>query len=284
MARLRKWWDTPADRLTILIAAVVLLFGSAVLVALIRFEDSGSADREALDESQAQFFAQQVRTDIADEGGIADAYAGDGNPADLADLSRVRTRSPQAVGSLKKSPGLESSEAGIIAAIGAEQRQLESIFREQLNPVAGTAEFDEGVHPYQAQVEKMESRIDAFNRSSAVQVAAATARADSTASSARTVAILAALIAAMVAIAVCVYARGVLARLFRMIDEKIAHIDEQRRQLEGIRTTAGTLTQSANEMLAAMSETATATSEQSSAVAEAATTPQEPTPTATPVP
>ena len=106
MARLRKWWDTPADRLTILIAVVVLLFAAAILVALVRYEDSRNADRQALNESQTQFFAQQVRTDITDEGGIADAYAGDGNPADLVDLARVKKSLFQALNSLKKSPGL----------------------------------------------------------------------------------------------------------------------------------------------------------------------------------
>jgi methyl-accepting chemotaxis protein len=281
MARLRKRWDTPADRLTILIAVVVALFVAAVVVALVRYEDSRSADRTALDESQTQFFAQQVRTDVTDEGGIGDAYASDGDPADLVDLARVKKSFHQALDSLRQSPGLSDEESGIVTAISAEQRRLEAIFRNQLVPVAGTPEFDEGVRPYQAQVEKLESRIDAFNRSSARQVEAASARADSTASSARTVAIVAALIAAIAAIFVCIYARGVLARLFRLIDEKIAHLGEQRRKLDGIRATAGTLTQSANEMLAAMTETATATSEQSSAVAEAAATAEELTATAT---
>src|ERR1700704_461855 len=233
MARLRKRWDTPADRLTILIAVVVLLFVSAVVVSLVRYEDSRSADRKALDESQTQFFAQQVRTDVTDEGGIADAYASDADPADLVDLAGVKKSLFRTLNSLKESPGLSEDEAGIVAKIAAEQRQLESIFRNQLVPVAGTAEFDEGVHPYQAQVKRMESRIDVFNRSSALQVAEATAHADSTASSARTVALIAALIATIVAFFVCVYARGVLARLFRLIDDKIAHIDEQRRHLDG---------------------------------------------------
>jgi methyl-accepting chemotaxis protein len=267
--------------LTILIAVVVLIFASAVALALVRYEDSRNADSKALDESQTQFLAQQVRTDVTDEGGIADAYGGDANPADLADLARVKKSLSQTLSSLKRSPGLGADEAGIVAKIAAEQRRLESIFRNQLVPVAGTANFDEGVLPYETQVQKMESRIDAFNRSSARQVAEATHHADSTASSARTVALIAALIATIVAIFVCIYARGVLARLFRLIDQKIAHIDEQRRHLDGIRSTAGTLTQSANEMLAAMTETATATSEQSSAVAEAAATAEELTATAT---
>jgi hypothetical protein len=281
MARLRKLWETPADRLTILIGVVVLLFLAAVGVALVRSEDSRSADREALAESQTQFYAQEVRTDITDEGGIADAYGGDADPADLADLAAVKKSLREALRSLAASSGLGAGEAGIVDRVAADQRRLESIFHDQLKPVAGTPDFDQGVLPYQAQVERMEARIDAFNRSSSQQAAAATARADSTASSARTVAIIAALLATVFAIAVCVYARRVLARLFGLIEEKIAHLGKQRRQLEEIVGTAGTLNQSANEMLAAMTETATATGEQSSAVAEAAATAEELTATAT---
>jgi chromosome segregation ATPase len=281
MTRLRKRWETPADRLTILIGVVVVLFLAAVVVALVRYEDSRGADRDALDESQTQFYAQQVRTDVTDEGGIADAYGGDGDPADLADLARVKKSLREALHSLEGSAGLGADEAGIVGQIAGDQRRLESIFHDQLKPVAGTPDFDEGVLPYKAQVEKMESQIDSFNRSSAQQVAVAASRADSTSSSARTIAIIAALLATVFAIGVCLYARRVLAGLFRLIDEKIAHLGEQRRHLDGIVETAGTLNQSANEMLAAMSETASATNEQSSAVAEAAATAEELTATAT---
>src|ERR1700760_1357292 len=97
MTRLRKWWETPADRLTILIAVVVILFMAAVAIALVRYEDSRNADSQALDESQTQFYAQQVRTDVTDEGGIADAYGGDADPADLADLARVKKSLAQAL-------------------------------------------------------------------------------------------------------------------------------------------------------------------------------------------
>src|SRR5882757_749727 len=141
MTRLRKWWETPADRLTILIAVVVLLFAAAVVIALVRYEDSRSADRQALDEAQTQFYAQQIRTDVTDEGGIADAYASDGDSADLADLAKVKKSLAEALESLKSSPGLGTEEAGFVGAIAAEQRQLESIFHDQLKPVAGSANF-----------------------------------------------------------------------------------------------------------------------------------------------
>src|SRR3977135_2608382 len=126
MAQLRKWWENPAHRLAILIAVVVLLFAAAVVIALVRYEDSRSADRTALDESQTQFFAQQVRTDVTDEGGIADAYASDGNTADLADLALVKKSLFQALSSLKKSSGLSVGEAGIVAKVAAEQPRPEN--------------------------------------------------------------------------------------------------------------------------------------------------------------
>src|SRR5882757_2584813 len=161
MTRLRKWWETPADRLTILIGVVVLLFLAAVVIALVRYEDSRSADRDALSESQTQFYAQQVRTDITDEGGIADAYAGDGDPADLADLAAVKKSLRESLHSLEDSSGLGAGEAGIAGQIAAEQRRLERTFHDKVKPVAGTPTFDEGVLPYRAQVGMMESRIDA---------------------------------------------------------------------------------------------------------------------------
>src|SRR4051794_24528154 len=121
MGWLKDKWETPADRLTILIGIVVVLFVGAVTLALVRYEDSRDADRKALDESQTQFYAQQVRTDITDEGGIADAYGGDADPADLADLAQVKRSLVQALRSLKESAGLESDETGVVGSIAAGQ-------------------------------------------------------------------------------------------------------------------------------------------------------------------
>jgi len=254
----------PAKRIAIAVAALVVLVALAVGIAVWRYGASNDADKEALGLAQTQFLAQQVRTDVTDEGGIADAYASDADPADLVDLARVKKSLSQTLHALKESPGLGADEAGTVAKIAAEQRQLESIFREQLVPVAGTAEFDEGVHPFQAQVEKMESRIDAFNRRLAAQAADASAHADSTASSAGTATIIAALLAIALAIAIGVY-------VVRLVN----------RLLNRISAAAAVLAPMAREMEAAIAETATATSEQSSAVAEAATTAEELTATAT---
>jgi methyl-accepting chemotaxis protein len=236
----------------------------AVGIAIVRYGDSRSADNKALAESQTQFLAQQVRTDVTDEGGIADAYGGDGDPADLTDLENVKRHLTQALHDLKESPGLGADERGSVLAMAAGQRRLESIFENQLAPVAGTPNFDEGVAPYDEQVTRLEQRIDAFNRGSAKQADEAASSATSTASSARTEAILAAILAAAFAIAIGFYVVRLVSRL-----------------LDRISATAASLGPMAREMEAAIGETATATSEQSSAVAEAAATAEELTATAT---
>src|SRR3977135_394381 len=125
----------PAKRIAIAVAALVTLVALAVGIAVWRYGAANDAEKEALGLAQTQFFAQQVRTDVTDEGGIADAYASDGNTADLADLARVKKSLFQALNSLKKSPGLSVGESGIVAKVAAEQRRLESIFRNQLVPV-----------------------------------------------------------------------------------------------------------------------------------------------------
>src|SRR3954454_7948411 len=129
----------PAKRIAIAAAAVVVLVALAVGIAVWRYGASNDADKEALGLAQTQFLAQQVRTDVTDEGGVADAYGGDADPADLADLAQVKKSLSQTLHALRGSPGLDAGEAGTVTKIGAEQRQLESIFRNQLVPVAGTA-------------------------------------------------------------------------------------------------------------------------------------------------
>jgi methyl-accepting chemotaxis protein len=254
----------PARRIAIAVGILVVLVVVAVGFAIVRYSESRDADRKALDEAQTQFFAQQVRTDVTDEGGIADAYGSDGEPSDLADLSRAKRSLGEALRSLKESPGLQDTEAGIVQTIAVGQRRLESIFRNQLAPVAGTPEFDEGVRPFKDQVERMERQVDAFNRSSAQQVLEAASNSNSSASSARTGAIVAALLAAAFAIAIGFYVVRLVSRLINRISGA-----------------AAVLAPMAREMEAAIAETATATSEQSSAVAEAAATAEELTATAT---
>jgi methyl-accepting chemotaxis protein len=246
------------------VIALVILVGLAVGIAIWRYSAANDANKEALQLSQAQFYGQQVRTNVTDEGGIADAYGGDGDPADLTAMAQAKKQLAEALESLRNSPVLSAADKATIDEIAAEQRQLESIFHDKLKPVAGTPSFDQGVEPYEAQVQKMEQRIDAFNRDLARRAANASAHADSTASGAGTAAIVAALLAALLAIAIGVY-------VVRLVNRLLNHIS----------AAAALLAPMAREMEAAIAETATATSEQSSAVAEAAATAEELTATAT---
>src|SRR5438128_11412675 len=106
----------PAKRIAIAVTALVILVAVAVGIAVWRYGASNDADREALNLAQTQFLAQQVRTDVTDEGGIADAYGGDADPADLADLAQVKKSLAQTLAALRKSPGL-GDEVGTVAAI-----------------------------------------------------------------------------------------------------------------------------------------------------------------------
>src|ERR1700704_886875 len=101
----------PAKRIAIAVAALVVLVAVAVGIAVWRYGASNDADKEALGLAQTQFFAQQVRTDVTDEGGIADAYASDADPADLVDLAGVKKSLFRTLNSLKESPGLSEDEA-----------------------------------------------------------------------------------------------------------------------------------------------------------------------------
>ena len=254
----------PARRIAIAIGVLVLLVVTASIFTIARYNDSRQADSKALDESQTQFLAQQIRTEVTAEGGLADAYGGDADPADLVELGQAKRDLAQALHALKESPGLDPDEVPTVDAIAAGQRRLESIFDNQLAPVAGTSDFDEGVFPYDEQVERMEKQIDAFDRATGQEAVDAASSSDSTASSARTAAVIAALLAAVLAIAIGVYVVRLVSRL-----------------LNRISGTAAILAPMAREMEAAIGETATATSEQSSAVAEAAATAEELTATAT---
>src|SRR5258707_624783 len=121
MKRLKAAWETPGNRLVILIGAVVALFVAAVILTVVRYDESRSADRNAINVRQTQFFAQQVRTNVTDEGGVADAYAGDRNAADLSDLDQIRRSLAQSLEALKNSTALVSAEAGIVPFVSATQ-------------------------------------------------------------------------------------------------------------------------------------------------------------------
>ena len=202
----------PAKRIAVAIAALVILVALAVGIAIWRYSVA-NAPTTKRSVAQAQFYGQQVRTDVTDEGGIADAYGGDGDPADLSALARVKEEFGQALDSLRHSAGLDAGDAATVEQIEAGQQQLEKTFHDKVKPVAGTPNFDEGVLPYEAQVETLEQQIDAFNRGLAARAADASSNADSTASGARTVAIIAAILAILLAIALGVYVVRLVNRL-----------------------------------------------------------------------
>jgi methyl-accepting chemotaxis protein len=254
----------PARRIAIAISALVILVALAVGLAIWRYEAANDAHKEALAVAQAQFFGQQVRTNVTDEGGSADAYGGDADPADLVDLAGIKKQLRQALASLRHSSATTSGDLSTVNQFEALQRQLESTFHDRVKPVAGTPNFDEGVLPYEAQIGTLENQIDAFNRRLQARADDAASHADSTASAARTAAIVAALLAIGLAIAIGVY-------VVRLVDRLVNRIG----------AAASALAPMAREMEAAIAETATATSEQSSAVAEAAATAEELTATAT---
>jgi methyl-accepting chemotaxis protein len=254
----------PARRIAVAITALVVLVALAAGIAVWRYGAAIDSETEARGLAEAQFYSQQVRTEITDEGGVADAYGGDADPADLADLAAIKKSLAEALAALQRSSVLGPEEAAFVPEIEAGQRHLESIFHDQVKPVAGTPRFDEGVLVYEAAVNQLEDKIDAFDRGLAARSAAAARAADSTSSTAATAAIIAAVLAILVAIAIGVYVVRLVNRLLRRIG-----------------AAAAVLAPMAREMEAAIAEAASATSEQSSAVAEAAATAEELTATAT---
>jgi len=248
----------PATRVAALIGLVVLLFVIAVALTIGRYGASRDSDSAALRASQIQTLAQQARTAITDEGGIADAYAADKNPVDLTDLATVKDALHRALGELRRSSSLSNARAVEVDAIAQGQRELDQIFTAQLVPVAGTRRFDTGVRPFTAKVQKIEGQIDGFIKRTGADATAAKASATNDAHTAKVDAIVAGLIAILIAIAVGVY-------VIRLVSTLI----------DRIRETALGLAEATTEMRAASAEASTATSEQSAAVAEVAATAEE---------
>ena len=168
-----------------------------------------------------------------------------------------------------------------VRAIQADTSHLDVIFNEHVVPLAGTPAFDRGLKPYTTAIEEIDAEIDKLISEAAVRTEAGIANANSDAKRARLLALLASLAALLAAITVAIYARRLIRVLFTRLDEQFESVGQQHGQLEQVQTTAGSLNEAANEMLAAMTETASATSEQSAAVAEAAATAEELNATAT---
>src|SRR5690242_18574729 len=97
--------EGPARRIAIAIAVLILVMAAAIIITIVKYGDSRSADNTAIAEGQTALYAQQLRTAITDEGGIVDGYAGDGNPADLKDLAGRHRDFRTALRLLRTSPG-----------------------------------------------------------------------------------------------------------------------------------------------------------------------------------
>jgi methyl-accepting chemotaxis protein len=273
----------PAARLVGLIALVVILFIVAMVVAIGRFDVSRDSDRTALQESQGQLQAQELSTALVREVGLVDAYGGDKDPADLEDLEAVHRDLDRAAQKIRKHLQREGEpeELKQLSAIVDGHKQLDRFFEEQVVPLAGKPNFDQGVKPFAVRAAKLERQIDALLGAAKDDVAEATAKADDDADSARLAAILAGLLATLVAIGAAFYAARLVGRLFGQIEGQFRQIRRQLKLLKSIRETADSLTEAANQMLAATAEVSTATNEQSAAVAEVAATTEELQATAT---
>ena len=267
----------PAARLVGLIGLVVLLFIAALVLTISRFGVSRDSDRTALEESKGQILAEQLRTAVIREVGLVDAYGSDADPADRRQLKVTRHELAQVARALKDHLLREGQEdeIGHLDAVVAGNEGLDEIFREKVVPVAGTSEFDSGVKLYAAAAAKVEGRIDTIVAAAEGDARAAEENANDDAASAKLIAILAAVLAVLVAIATAFYAARLIGRLFGRIEGQFTLIDRQLDHLKAIRATADSLTEAANQMLAATAEVSTATNEQSAAVTEVAATTEE---------
>ncbi len=275
MSSLKSRLERPAARVVALIALVVLLFSTALGLAIWRYGVSVDSDRAALAKSQTQLLAQRARTAITDEGGLVDAYASDKDPADLRELESVKRNFGQAVATLGRSRGLDTAERDAVSALAQARSKLDASFRRDIVPVAGTPRFDTGVKRFGVEINNVERQADTFISAAGKQAHAASSAADGDANGARLIALAAGLLALIAAIITALYASRLIGRLFKRIDSQFELVDRQFTQLEQVRKVADSLTEAAQEMLAGASEASTATNEQSAAVAEVAATTEE---------
>jgi methyl-accepting chemotaxis protein len=267
----------PATRLVGLIALVVILFSIALGISIWRYGVSRDSDLSALEEAKGANLAERLKTEVAEEIGLVDAYGGDRDPADLRSLRAANREFKDLITAFRAHLVLEAQpdELEELGEISTEHQRLDRIFAQQVVPVAGTAQFDTGVKPFTAAAEELEKRIGRLAADSEREVREATATANDHADSAKLVAILAGILAILAGVAAAVYAARLIGRLFGRIDDQFSQIDRQRNHLETIRGTANSLTEVANQMLAATAEVSSATNEQSAAVAEVAATTEE---------
>jgi hypothetical protein len=274
VASLRQFFDDPVRRIVAMIGALSLLLVVAIGVTVWRYGAAIDSDHLALKESQVQVGVQEARTELAAKGGLVDAYGGDKDPEDLRGIERANTEFHRAMEAARAGLADLDEQRQVDDLIAAE-RALDSLFTREVEPVAGTPRFDEGVKPYAAALEKVSGQLDRFATAEQREASEGAAAARSKGAQARAIALICGALALFLAIMVAVYCRRLVRRLFRRIDGQLEQIDQQMMRIEEIRSTAGELAEAAADMRAAAGETASAASEQSAAIAEAASTIEE---------
>src|SRR5215213_5504156 len=253
MTSLRQRWHDPAQRLVALIATIVFLFALALGVTLWRFGAAVDADHLALRESQVQATAEQRRTGMAQRGGLVDAYGFDKDPADLRDIGQTDQTFERTLSELRRDGADDAGERAAIHAIREGDSRLDALFENQVVPVAGTPDFDDGVKPYAEKAAKVSGLLAAYAREEQEEAAAGAASARAKARDARIVALVAGALATLVSLFTALYCRRL----------------------------AGELAHAAGEMRTTATDSASATIEQSAAIAQAASTIEELNATAT---
>jgi methyl-accepting chemotaxis protein len=268
MKSLKARLGRPEGRLLGLMTLVVVLFATALGVAIWRYEAAEKLNRVALHEAESSKFAVEAQTAILAQGGLVDAYGGDKDPEDLREASTRQRELDTALANLRR----ESDEPAVIASIAADERKLKRIFQTQVVPAAGTPNFDKGVKPYHVVVIRAEGKLDRFARAEDRQATEAKAAANSSAGTARVVAIVAGLLAVLAVIITSGYSTRLIRRLLARVDSQFGQIDRQFSELDEVRVPAEALAEAAQEMLAASTQVSSATSEQSVAIAQVAAT------------
>src|SRR4051812_4227079 len=213
MASLRKRLDDPVNRLVGLIVLIVVLFTFALGITLWRYGAAVDADHVALQQSQLELTGEQMRTALAQRGGLVDAYAVDKDPADLRGIKAADREIEVALAKLR-ARAHDDQELAVLHSIAAGNRQLDALFTTSVLAVAGTPRFDSAVKPYAAAQEKVAALIDDYVRGERARAASDAASARDTAHQARIIAILAGLLALIVAVLTAIYCRRLVAGLF----------------------------------------------------------------------
>jgi methyl-accepting chemotaxis protein len=263
----------PQDRIVALLGALVLLLALAIGVTMWRYGVAEQRDAHARAERQAELSAERAHTALAHQSGLADAYGGDKDPEDLVGFAEEGGNLERALVALDDAP--ERADRLQAASILKEARVLWSLFDEIVVPVAGTPRFDDGVKPFHAEVEKLETRLVSFSRESAAETRRSEAAASAGKDRASLIAIIAGVLVSLLAIGVALYARSQLGGLFGRVGDQLGLIERQLVHVGQVRVTASSLAGAASEMRASAADSASATSEQSAAIAQIAATIEE---------